>query len=108
MEMGSGPISWKWGHSPFPRERSAVAEFEREDGRGERERDGVRHDNGPGLESEAVDEPERHARGEHHVHAERDAAGVARADGHHRLRYEGNRRERGGDVADRFDIHDAL
>src|SRR5690606_11739679 len=57
------------------------------------------------AQHQAVAEPAHDADGEHHVHPQRDAAGVAAADRLGRLRHEGQCGQRRGEVADPFEVH---
>src|SRR5690606_24463745 len=64
-------------------------------------------DHRPRSQHQAIAEPAHDAEGEHHVHPQRDAAGIAAADRLGRLRNERQRGERGGDVAQPFQVHSA-
>jgi len=48
--------------------------------------DRIGADEGPSRRSEAVGEPQRNTAGEHHIHGQREAVSLARADDHYSLR----------------------
>jgi hypothetical protein len=78
---------------------SAVANLHPQNTDGQRNRDRIGDHDGPGAHQEAVNQPKCQACGEAAVHAQRDTAYIAGAEGFQGLGYEAHRGQEGGDVA---------
>lgn len=90
-----GPAGGNWDGHP-----SAVFDFHQQNSQAQAQGDAIGDDDRPSHEQHAIDEPERHPCGEGAVHAQRDAAHIAGAEGFDRLRDEATGGEQGGKGAD--------
>ena len=82
---------------------SAVAQLHQQNHQRQTGGDNVGNDDGPGLHQDAVNQPKRHARREQAVHAQRNAAHIAGAEGVPGLRHKAGGGQDGGHRADPVD-----
>ena len=109
-------VGWLGVHAPSPGARvqrpppaarrhrlpPAIAQLHHQDGQRQHQRDGIGHHHRPGLQQPAVGQPQRHPGGEHAVHAQRDAAHVAGAEGQPGLGNKAGGGHAGGGKTDPF------
>ena len=89
--------------SPPCTQFSAVAQLHQQNHQSQTGGDNVGNDDGPGLHQDAVNQPKRHARREQAVHAQRNAAHIAGAEGVPGLRHKAGGGQDGGHRADPVD-----
>jgi hypothetical protein len=87
----------------FSKRVSAVAQLHQQNHQRQTGGDNVGNDDGPGLHQDTVNQPKRHARREQAVHAQRNAAHIAGAEGVPGLRHKAGGRQDGGHRADPVD-----
>jgi hypothetical protein len=83
--------------------RSAVFQLHQQNARGQAQGDDVGDHDGPSADEQAVNQPQRHANREAAVHAQRNTADIAGAEGFEGLGHEAEGGQEGGEVADDVD-----
>jgi pimeloyl-ACP methyl ester carboxylesterase len=85
--------------------RSTVAQLQHQVGCRQRQGNGVGDDDGPGARSQPIEQPERDADGEDHIHPQRDTLSIAAADGLERLGSEGAGGQHRCGIAEQIEVH---